>query len=220
MGSPGAISPMGVQGGGTDFKKLAGLGALGYLAYKAFQERQRNSAGPQGNPDPAPDSGIFGGLFGGGQPGVAGGKGDGAGSLGDRLSEMFRPRQQGTPDAEALPDVVMEDRKALLLIRAMIAAANADGEITPEERQRILSKLDEAGAGPEERQVVERELAAPMPMDALVREARDGDMVEQVYLASLLAMEPDTEAERSYLQYLAARMGLSPQQAEQLRQVA
>ena len=49
----------------------------------------------------------------------------------------------------------------MLLIRAMIAAANADGEITPDERQMITGKLDQAGAGPDERAVLERELAEP-----------------------------------------------------------
>ena len=106
------------------------------------------------------------------------------------------------------------------LIRAMIAAANADGEITADERQRILAKLDEAGAGPDEKTVVERELASPMSTDALVREVRDPETAEQVYLASALAIEPDTAAERSYLQYLAARLNLDPQRAEQLHKVA
>ena len=84
----------------------------------------------------------------------------------------------------------------------------------------IIGKLDEAGAGPEERQVVERELANPISTDALVREVRDQQTAEQVYLASALAIEPDTEAERSYLQYLAARLKLEPQRAEELHRIA
>jgi uncharacterized membrane protein YebE (DUF533 family) len=221
--------------GGMDFKHVAGLGALGYLAYKAFQERQQNMGGQGAGSQPGAGAGtgaglgggLFGGLFGGGQ-----GSGSG-GSLGDRLSSVFGSGQGGagqggsgqretseTPEPTAYPDVAMEDQQALLLIRAMIAAANADGEITPEERQRIIGKLDEAGAGPEERQVVERELANPISTDALVREVRDQQTAEQVYLASALAIEPDTEAERSYLQYLAARLKLEPQRAEELHRIA
>ena len=214
--------------GGMDFKHVAGLGALGYLAYKAFQERQQNMGGQGAGSQPGAGAGtgsgggVFGGLFGGGQ-----GSGSG-GSLGDRLSSVFGSGQGGSSQREtsetrettAYTDVAMEDKQALLLIRAMIAAANADGEITSEERQRIIGKLDEAGAGPEERQVVERELANPISTDALVREVRDQQTAEQVYLASALAIEPDTEAERSYLQYLAARLKLEPQRAEELHRIA
>jgi uncharacterized membrane protein YebE (DUF533 family) len=203
-------------GGGMDFKHVAGLGALGYLAYKAFQERQQNS-GAQGAGSSS-GGGIFGGLFGGGQGGAAQGQPQSGGSLSDRLSSVFSSGQREAPEASAYPDVAMEDQQALLLIRAMIAAANADGEISPEERQAILRKLDEAGAGPEERQLVERELASPMSTDALVREVRNEQTAEQVYLASALAIQPDTDAERSYLQYLAARLKLDPQRAQELHQ--
>jgi uncharacterized membrane protein YebE (DUF533 family) len=216
----GATGMSAAGGSGMDFKHVAGLGALGYLAYKAFQERQQNTAGQGTSPSTGTGGGIFGGLFGGGQGGAVPGQPQSGGSLSDRLSSIFSSGQGQTPQAGAYPDVAMEDQQALLLIRAMIAASNADGEITPEERQRILGKLDEAGAGPEERQVVERELANPMSTDALIREVRDPQTAEQVYLASALAIEPDTEAERSYLQYLAARLKLDPQRAQELHRVA
>lgn len=232
LGSGLGAGSMGMSAGrgGMDFKHVAGLGALGYLAYKAFQERQQNMGGQGAGSQPGAGAGtgaglgggLFGGLFGGG-PGSGSG-----GSLSDRLSSVFGSGQggsgqretSGTPEPTAYPDVAMEDQQALLLIRAMIAAANADGEITSEERQRIIGKLDEAGAGPDERQVVERELANPISTDALVREVRDQQTAEQVYLASALAIEPDTEAERSYLQYLAARLKLEPQRAEELHRIA
>ena len=76
----------------------------------------------------------------------------------------------------------MEDHKALLLIRAMIAAANADGEITAVERQRILGKLDEAGADPDDRRIIEQELQQPRSLDALLRDVTDPETAEQVYL--------------------------------------
>jgi len=228
-----SASPFGMGGGGgggMDFKNVAGLGALGYLAYKAFQERQQNIGAQDAGSSSGTGGGIFGGLFGGGQGGggqVGGGLGGpaqgqpgGGGSLSDRLSSIFSSQQRETPETSAYPDVAMEDQRALLLIRAMIAAANADGEISPEERQNITRKLDEAGAGEDERRLVERELASPMSTDALVREVHDEQTAEQVYLASALAIEPDTEAERSYLQYLAARLKLDPQRAQELHRVA
>lgn len=244
----GAGPAMHARGGGMGVGPMAGLGALAYLAYRAYQERQQNVppagqgqdriAQPGGSPWGAPPIGSQGGSQGGSLGGsgsapggilggILGGAGaSGGGSLGDRLSQVFQQRTAPPPDAApssgegAFPDLAMEDQHALLLIRAMIAAANADGEISAAERQRVLSALDEAGGGPEERQIVERELAQPQSLDALVRSVTDPDMAEQVYLASLMAVDREHEAERAYLSYLATRLKITPQRAEQLNQAA
>ena len=102
----------------------------------------------------------------------------------------------------------------------MIAAANSDGVITAEERQRILSSLDEAGAGPEERQIIEQELDRPQSLDSLVQSVQDPQTAEQVYMASLMAVDRNSETERSYLQYLATRLQIDPQRLQQLNQAA
>ena len=44
-------------------------------------------------------------------------------------------------------------------------------------------------------------------------------MAAQVYSASLMAIEVDTDAERSYLDDLARAMGLSPQTAQNIEQL-
>ncbi len=92
----------------------------------------------------------------------------------------------------------------------MIAAANADGEITPDERRRITGKLDQAGAGAEERAVLERELQEPRSVDQIVREVQDQETAEEVYVASRVAMSADTPAEKAYLDFLAARLKIAP----------
>ena len=102
----------------------------------------------------------------------------------------------------------------------MIAAANADGQITPEERQQIASKLLQAGAGPDERAVFERELSNPRSIDQIVGEVKDRETGEQVYLASRIAMNPDTAAERAYLDFLAARLSIPADRLSQLNSVA
>ncbi|WP_454016522.1 tellurite resistance TerB family protein [Azospirillum sp. Marseille-Q6669] len=231
MGSGSAMHARSGMGVGP----MAGLGALAYLAYRAYQERQQNmpssgqpsSGQPGASPWGAPPSGSGstpGGILGG----ILGGAGaSGGGSLGERLSQVFQQRTAPPPDAApsgsgegAFPELAMEDQHALLLIRAMIAAANADGEISPAERQRVMSALDEAGGGPEERRIVEQELSQPQSLDTLVRSVTDPDMAEQVYLASLMAVDRDHEAERAYLTYLATRLKIAPQRAEQLNQAA
>ena len=206
----------GLAGGhGSGLLQKAGLASLAYLAYRAYQDSQKPA--PTGSRPPPPAAGgplggildrlglggVFGGAMGGGS--VMGG--GAAGGLGDRLAGVLRG---GTPE----PD--LGDAKALLLIRAMIAAANADGRISPDEQRRILDSLDAAQADPEDRRIVEAELRSPRPMDDIVREVRDPDTAEQVYLASELAVRGGSEVDRQYLAYLAARLGLSDSRRREL----
>lgn len=97
----------------------------------------------------------------------------------------------------------------LSLVRAMIAAARADGHIDDTERQRILGKVQEAGVGAEAEAFFQRELANPVDLDAIVASAKTEEQRVQVYTASRLAIEPDSRAERGYLDLLAGRLGLA-----------
>lgn len=97
----------------------------------------------------------------------------------------------------------------LSLVRAMIAAARADGHIDDAERQRILGKVHEAGVGSEAEAFFQRELANPVDLDAIVASAKTEEQRVQVYTASRLAIEPDSRAERGYLDLLAGRLGLA-----------
>ena len=56
--------------------------------------------------------------------------------------------------------------------------------------------------------------------DQIVREVKDQDTAVQVYLASRLAMNPDTAAERAYLDFLAARLNIPADRLSQLNAVA
>ncbi|WP_448187687.1 tellurite resistance TerB family protein [Azospirillum sp. sgz301742] len=215
-------------GGGPSFKQTAGLAALGYLAYRAFQERQQNQAragGDAPNAGSSPWGGTQSGQTGAQSGGILGSIFGGGGSLVDRLSNVLQNRAAQTPAPAsggegAFPALAMEDQQALLLIRAMITAANADGVVSPEERQGVLSALDEAGAGPEERRMVEHELDHPQPVDTLIQQVGDPQTAEQVYMASVMAVADASEAERSYLQYLAARLNIDPQRIQQIHRAA
>jgi uncharacterized membrane protein YebE (DUF533 family) len=101
-----------------------------------------------------------------------------------------------------------ESEFTLMLVRAMIAAAKADGHIDDEERKRIGEKLSLAGLDAEAEQFTRDELAAPFDLDALTASARTEEQKVELYTASRLAIEADTRAERGYLDLLAGRLGL------------
>lgn len=95
-----------------------------------------------------------------------------------------------------------------LIVRAMIAAAKADGVIDEQENARILGKVGEDGVTESERQLVEEELRRPADIAALVAEVPNQVVAAEVYSASLLAINVDTEKEENYLRELAKRLSL------------
>lgn len=101
-----------------------------------------------------------------------------------------------------------ENEFAMTLVRAMIAAAQADGTIDEAERQAILDRLRAAGAGEGAEAMLEAELKRPVSVGQLVAEAQTDAQKVELYTASRLALEVDTPVERSYLQALATRLKL------------
>lgn len=99
----------------------------------------------------------------------------------------------------------------LVLIRAMIAAAKADGHIDAAERALIMDKITAADVSGEAAAFIERELASPTDIDALVAAAVTEEQRVELYTASRLTIDPDSRAERGYLDLLAGRLGLADQ---------
>lgn len=101
-----------------------------------------------------------------------------------------------------------EDAFALSVVRAMIAAARADGHIDTGERGRIADRLRLSGMGDEAEAFLIAELEKPVDLDALVASAVTEAQRVELYTASRIAIEPRSRAERGYLDMLAGRLGL------------
>lgn len=123
------------------------------------------------------------------------------------------PQAAGTP---FLPEG-QEDRRARLMLSAMIAAAKADGYIDQAEQEAIFGRIDQAGLDAEEKGYLMDEMRKPASIDALVAEVRVSEEAVEVYTASLLAIDPDHPAERAYLDLLAARLNLDPSLVSEIR---
>lgn len=94
------------------------------------------------------------------------------------------------------------------LVRAMIAAAKADGRIDGEEKERIFQRLEDMNLSAEEKAFVFDELSTPLDIEAVVRGADTPEHAAEIYAASLVAIDADTATERAYLQTLANRLSL------------
>jgi uncharacterized membrane protein YebE (DUF533 family) len=101
-----------------------------------------------------------------------------------------------------------EHEFALVLVRAMIAAARADGMVDDDEKARIIEKLSLSGINSDTQEFLANELNAPVDIDALVAAAVTDAQKVELYTASRLAIDPKTRAERGYLDLLAGRLKL------------
>ncbi len=106
--------------------------------------------------------------------------------------------------------------EAVLLIRAMIAAANADGVIDQAERKNILERLQAFDLSTEEHAFIVQELLSPADLATLIKGISSPELARQVYTVSCMAIEVDTEEERRYLATLASRLGLDESVREQI----
>lgn len=97
---------------------------------------------------------------------------------------------------------------ALVIARAMIAAARADGHIDEAERARIADRLHLSGIGEEAEAFLLAELEKPVDLDGMVAAAQTDAQKVELYTASRLAIDPQTRAERGYLDMLAGRLRL------------
>jgi uncharacterized membrane protein YebE (DUF533 family) len=109
-----------------------------------------------------------------------------------------------------------EEEHGRALVRAMIGAAKADGQIDPDERQRIEEQIAVLGLNWEIRSFVRDKLAGPLDIDAIVAPAVCEETAAEIYAASLMAIDRTGAAEQAYLTLLASRLNLAPGLVEQL----
>lgn len=110
----------------------------------------------------------------------------------------------------AVPRAAINEH-ALVLVRAMIAAAMSDGVVDATEREAIVGRLAALGITFEEQSFLEAEIARPWSPAQFAASTPVPEQRAEIYLASSLAIDADTDAERAYLNYLAATLGLDAQ---------
>lgn len=168
--------------------QIGGAALLGGLAYKAYSNyRAGKPIVPQGVSE------MLGGLI----PGQAGSGRAGA--------------PQETPGGFLSgPVPSARDSEAMLLLRAMIASAMADGRLDETERARLVEQVEASGLSSEERRYLESLVACPDTPTQLAAAARGPEEAAQVYLAAYVAIDADTPAEIAWLDDLASKLGLDP----------
>lgn len=116
----------------------------------------------------------------------------------------------GLQPAQTPAEAQVVEQKTQLILKGMMNIAKSDGEISGDEIQRILGKVQESGSGGDEQAWLMTELSKPLNLDAFAAEIPNQEVAAEVYAASLLAVEIDTDEERDYLRQFAAKTGLHP----------
>jgi uncharacterized membrane protein YebE (DUF533 family) len=172
--------------------KLGGVAAVGALAYSAYQRYSQQNASAAPSPQLS-------------QPTVP---------------ASLTPAPAGSAFMPMENDIAGKEELGLILVRAMIAVARADGRLDAQESQAIFQKIQSLGLDPESQNLLVKEMGHPVDMDAIVNSATSPEIAAEIYAASLLAVEVDSAAEKAYLGMLAARLGLPAQLVVELeRQV-
>lgn len=136
-----------------------------------------------------------------------------------------RQQPSGAPSREdafipAQADAQGHEELGKTLVRAMIAAAKADGRIDAEEKEAIFEKLKAMSLSAEEKAWVFDELSSPLDINAVVARADTPEHAAEIYAASLVAISADTAAEQAYLEVLAGKLKLAPALVSEIHKAA
>jgi len=104
----------------------------------------------------------------------------------------------------------------LTLLKAMIHAANADGHIDAGERAALQGQIDGANLAADEKAFLFDQMSRPSDPIALARLAADEKQAAEIYLASALAIDPDTAEEQRYLERLGDALRLDTAMRQEL----
>jgi len=133
--------------------------------------------------------------------GKPGQRGESGGPFASGDNPFETPRQSQTFDANANSEV---------LLRAMIQAGLSDGRIDADEQQAILKKIGNIGQA--EKDFIQSEMAKGADVGVFIHTVPRG-IEEEVYAASLMAIQLDNQTEAAYLDALAKGLRITPEQS-------
>ena len=189
----------GITGSG----KLGSLALLGGLAYNAYRNyREGKPLVEITPPEPAAE------------PQAAAAPKAASGSSQDNVAQELAAL--GVPESSGFHPVSQTEDDALLYLRAMVAAAAADGQIDAAERARIAQGMRQAGIDEAATRWLESELAEPADVEELAAGVSTPEKAAQVYTAARLAIDPDSLQERTFLTNLAQALDLDQRLRDQI----
>ncbi|MFJ7316316.1 tellurite resistance TerB family protein [Pseudomonas sp. NPDC098747] len=117
---------------------------------------------------------------------------------------------QGEPQTlDRLPPAQVEQHSQAIL-KALVAAAKADGHIDDRERQLIEGEFTKLDNDQELQHWLHAELNKPLDPADVARAASTPEMAAEMYIASVMLVDEENFMEKSYLDELARQLKLEP----------
>ncbi|UYB53617.1 tellurite resistance TerB family protein [Xanthomonas sp. AM6] len=120
---------------------------------------------------------------------------------------------------DRLPPLEVEQHSQAIL-RALVAAAKADGHIDTRERELIEGEFTRLNGDEDVQRWLHAELEKPLDPAEVAQAATTPEIASEMYLASLLAADEQSFMERSYLDELARQLGIDEGLKQHLQQQA
>ncbi|MWV12877.1 DUF533 domain-containing protein [Pseudomonas sp. R-28-1W-6] len=96
------------------------------------------------------------------------------------------------------------------ILKALVAAAKADGHVDAKERQLIEEQIGQLAGDPQLLRWLDAELNKPLDPAEVARAATTPEMAAEMYIASVLMVDEEHFMERAYLEELARQLKLEP----------
>ncbi len=179
---------------------LMGLGAVAYNFYKKWSSGNAESDGGQ------PYSGQNQECQGRSpyvNPGTDGHFSSGRHQFGDESSAQT---------------VDTSDPAAVLMLRAMVYSARADGHIDDQEKDRIMKIAEQFLPGADTRSLIQSFMSEPLDIGTLVSGIQSPDQREDLFRLSCLVIDIDHFMERSYIDALANALAITKTRQAELEQ--
>ncbi|WP_158107112.1 tellurite resistance TerB family protein [Vibrio furnissii] len=144
----------------------------------------------------------------------------GAAALGALAYKVYNDWQAKQP-ASAPPAATFDEhnpRHELLILKAMIAAAKADGHVDEHEMAHINQAVQQLGADAGVQTLIELELKKPLDPADIARLAQTPAQAAELYLASCLIVDEQSFMEKAYLSELAKQLRLDDALIAELHQ--
>jgi uncharacterized membrane protein YebE (DUF533 family) len=136
------------------------------------------------------------------------------GTLAYQAYTSWQKSQANAPQAEPqtvdrAPEGKVEQHSQAIL-KALIAAAKADGHIDDQERKLIDDEMSAHADDPELQNWLRQEINKPLDPAEIAASAKTPEMAAEIYLASLLMADDQQVMEKAYLDELARHLNLDP----------
>jgi len=104
----------------------------------------------------------------------------------------------------------------MLLLRAMVAAAHADGHIDSTERMKIFDQVESMDLSTEDKASLFDEMRSPRTIEQITQDVPNAEAASEVYAASAMAIDMNAIDSRVYLNKLAAMLCIPTQLQDEL----